>query len=440
MNIKKLIARAKERGIDELQVSIDRSSKFSFEIFHSEVEGLKRAEDVTISVLGIYNGKLGGVTTTRNDNAVIDHLLDIIVSSAKVNEKPMEIPFFAGSPKYKKGNVFNKKLATIGAKEKIDKLLGVEKALFAYDQRVNEVCDLSYCEVESSSEFYNSSGLALKQKSNYFYIVGGVVMKDGEEVKTNYDIFIDSDFDAFDKDQFVKRVGDGAKAKFGGTQCPSGKYQTVIRNDVFADLLDYFISQTSSEEVQKQSSLLMGKLGQKVASSKITIEEKPLVKNVFFSYFDAEGVAKQNKTIIKHGVLQTYLYNRETAKKDGTETTGNASYAGGKFGISYSNLFLKPGKKSFDEMISPIKEGVYITEIAGLGTGMNERSGDFSCQAQGYMIRDGKLAEPLNLITLSGNLLKMFLGIKDLDNNAKLQLNASTVPDVLVNRMSIGGK
>jgi len=440
MNIKKLLARAKERGINELQVTVSHSTKFSFKIFHSEVEDLKKAEDINISLLGIYEGKLGGITTTRNDDKVIDHLLDVVIASAKANEKAMEIPFFKGSDKYRKRNVFNRELASISSKEKIDTLLKVEKALASYDKRVSEVTDLSYSEVESADEFYNSSGLTLKQKSNYFYILGGVVMKEGEEVKTNYDIFLGSDLKAFNQDEFVSRIGEGAKAKFGGTQCPSGKYPTVIRNDVFADLLDYFVSQTSSEEIQKQSSLLMGKLGQKVASSKVTIDEKPLAKNVFFSYFDAEGVAKQNKTLIKRGVLQTYLYNRETAKKEGVKTTGNASFEGGKFGISYSNLFVKPGKKTFEEMISTIKEGVYITEIAGLGTGMNARSGDFSCQAQGFMIRNGKLAEPLNLITLSGNLLKMFVGIKELDNNLRLQLNASTVPDILVKKLSIGGK
>ena len=148
----------------------------------------------------------------------------------------------------------------------------------------------------------------------------------------------------------------------------------------------------------------------------------------------------KNKTVIDKGVLKTYFHNRETAKKDGVESTGNASWGGGKFGIGFLNVFVKGGKKSFDEMIAPIKLGVYITDIAGLGTGMNPASGDFSCQAEGFMIRVGKFAEPLNLITLSGNLMKMFDSIKDLDNRVELQVSATSCPDLYIKSMNIGGK
>lgn len=223
-------------------------------------------------------------------------------------------------------------------------------------------------------------------------------------------------------------------------QCASGLYPTVLDNTVFSHLINYFVSSTSSDEVQRRSSFLIGKLHQKIASSKVTIEEKPLTKNVFFSYFDDEGVATTNKALVKRGVLENFLYNRETAKKDGVESTGNGQWEGDKIGVGYGNIVVKPSKKSFEDMIAPIKEGVYITEIEGLGTGMNAQSGDFSCQAQGFMIRDGKLAEPLNLITLSWNLLKMLDGVKDLDNRAKLMTNSINCPDVLVKTMSIGGK
>jgi Predicted Zn-dependent proteases and their inactivated homologs len=91
-------------------------------------------------------------------------------------------------------------------------------------------------------------------------------------------------------------------------------------------------------------------------------------------------------------------------------------------------------------MISKVEKGVYITEIEGLGTGMNPHSGDFSCQAEGFMIRDGKIAEPLNLITLSGNLFKMLADIKSFDNKMKLHPSSFACTDVLIKKMAIGGK
>ena len=207
-----------------------------------------------------------------------------------------------------------------------------------------------------------------------------------------------------------------------------------------ASLIGYFLSSAIADDVQRHTSMLEGKLGQKIASSRLTIEERPLEKNVFFSYFDGEGVAAKNKVVVKNGVLQTYFYNRETAKKDGVESTGNGTWGGGKVGTGFGTVFVKPGKKSFEEMIAPIKDGVYITDVAGLGTGMNSVSGDFSCQAEGFHIVDGKVAEPLTLITLSGNLLKMLNDLKEFASDAKMTLEAISVASAYIKSMNIGGK
>jgi Predicted Zn-dependent proteases and their inactivated homologs len=367
-------------------------------------------------------------------------LVNGIIESAGVSEKAETAELFAGSEKYHKKNVYNPELALIPVEKKIALIHQIEDDLFAYDKRVNEVESVSYEEHEGLSEFYNSRGLKLKQKSNYYVLVGAVDGKSGEEVKTSWDLSLGNDLNSFDEKSFVKGIGDKLVAKFGGVQCPSGKYPTILENDVFADLVNYFISSTSSDEVQRQSSFLIGKLNTKIASSKVNIAEKPLTKNVFFSYFDDEGVATMNKDIVKGGVLKTYLYNRETAKKDGVTSTGNGQWEGDKIGIGYGNIFVKGSKKPFADMIAPIKEGVFITEIAGLGTGMNAQSGDFSCQAQGFMIRDGKLAEPLNLITLSGNLLQMLQDVKGFDNAMKLNTDSITCADAYIKKMAIGGK
>jgi PmbA protein len=282
--------------------------------------------------------------------------------------------------------------------------------------------------------------LRLKQRRNSFAFVGSAVCRDGEETKTFSDVFFDNDFSKFDKDKFVKGIVDKAVSKFGGEPCESKKYPTVLERDIASSLIWAFLESTIADEVQRGSSMLKGKLGQKVASSKLSIEEKPLAKTMFYSYFDDEGVACTNRSIIKNGVLQTYIYNRETAKKDGVESTGNGSWEGAKMGTGFTQVFVKPGKQTFDELIADIKEGVYITEIAGLGTGMNTNSGDFSCQAEGYMIRNGKIAEPLNLITLSGNLIKMLSDIKGFDNNVYMNSAGMSIADLYIKSMSIGGK
>ncbi|OPZ35197.1 MAG: peptidase PmbA [Tenericutes bacterium ADurb.BinA155] len=367
-------------------------------------------------------------------------MVDQIILTASTSEKEGTAELFKGSEKYHKKNVFNKELGLIPVEKKIAMLHQIEDGLFAYDKRIIEVEEVDYSEKEIASEFYNSFGLKLKQKSNYYYFVGAAEGKQGDEIKTDYEFFGDNDFNKFDPKALIEKIGRKTIAKFGGVQCASGNYPTILHSDIVASLVNYYLGSASSDEVQRKSSFLIGKLGQQIASKKLTIEEKPLEKNIYFSYFDDEGVATYNKAIIKKGVLQTYFYNRETAKKDGVQSTGNGVWEGAKIGVGFSNVFVKPGKQSFEELASPIKEGVFITDIAGLGTGMNEQSGDFSCQAQGFMIRDGKVAEPLNLITLSGNLLKMFQDLKGFDNAVELKDSAISCADAYIKSMAIGGK
>ncbi len=440
MNIKKFFELAKAEGLEAAQLQISKSKSTSVSLFHHEIDNYSINSSQSIMACGVYKGKFGSCRTEEFGKDTFSFLIKGIKDGASLNEKDEKAEIFVGSEKYHKKNVYSEALSLAPIEEKIALIKDVENRLFAFDKRINDVSEVVYNESEVSSEFYNSYGLKLKQKSNYFYIYAGVVAKVGEEVKTGFDLVFGNDLKTFDTEAFVNGVAKKALAKFGGEPIESGKYPTVLANDIFGDLINYFLSSASAEEVQKQSSFLIGKLGEKVTSKKLTISEKPLQKNIFFSYFDDEGVAAKNKDIVKNGVLMTYFHNRETAKKAGCESTGNGQWQGGKIGVGYSNIVVKGGKKSFDEMIAPVKKGVYITEIAGLGTGMNAQSGDFSCQAQGFMIEDGRLTKPLNLITLSGNLLKMLNNIKTLDNNIVLRINSIACGDVLISKMSIGGK
>ena len=113
-------------------------------------------------------------------------------------------------------------------------------------------------------------------------------------------------------------------------------------------------------------------------------------------------------------MLQTYLYNLETAAKDGVATTGNGVNVGSKIGVSPIYIELKPGKKPLEDVFAKVGNGIYITDLQGAHAGLNPTSGNFSLKASGFMIEDGKLTKPVNLITVSGNLLQLFKDIEEI--------------------------
>lgn len=440
MNYNLFFEKASEEGIDALEISIVKSKKLSFGFFRNEIQSYTVSDSFKLSARGIYQGKLGSATSEKIDASTIGFLISAIKENATLitsEDKPF---IFAGSKKYSRKNVYSKKLDAMASSDKIALIKKLDAAVKAKDERVVEV-ETQYQEESEEYILMNSFGLRLKSKTNYAVVYSSAVANDENgETKNGYELKILSDLEDLDIDEFASKAVKKTLDQFNSGPCASGAYPCVFNPETTADLLSYFIHSLSSKEVQRNTSLLKGKLHQQVCSKKLTISELPLTKNVFCRYFDDEGVATYNKTLIKKGVLETYLYNLSTADKDGVETTGNGYRSRGSMGIRAVNVAIKPGNKSEEALISNVKEGVYINSLGGLHAGMNANSGNFSLIAQGFMIRNGKLAEPLSLITVAGNLFDLFMNVTDVADNAELQTNSYSVPSVLVKSIQVSGK
>ena len=439
-NYERFFALAKEKGITESELYIGKDSSLSMGVFNGEMESMQASTDITVVARGIYNGKFGQASTSVFTKEKIPYLVDSIIANAKVIEKSESASLFKGSEKYKKVNTFNKESALVPTEKKKADLFELEKEILSLDKRVIQAANIQFQESDSELIILNSHGLKLKQKNNTFVFVGVAVAKEGNEVKTNFDLFIDNDYTKFNVKQLAKKIVDGAIEKLGGVPVESQKMKVVLSPDVVASLINIYVGSADAESIQKHSSLFEGKLNTKVASSKVTIIEKPLAKTLYARSFDDEGVATYNKDIIKKGILTTYLYNLETAAKDKTATTGNGYKAGGKIGSGVTALFIKPGNKSQKELFEMVNDGIYITELEGLHAGINSVSGNFSLKAEGFLIKDGKKDHPVALITVSGNLLKLFQDVIAVGNDAKMQQGGVFAPSFVIRKLSIAGK
>lgn len=437
MNSKKFIEESLKEGFEASEIVISTSKDLSFSLFHSEMDSYSVSSTSKIYARGIYKGNLAFATTEKDDKDTIKILLEQLKSNSSLIEKKEKPIIFKGSEKYSHTkNVYNVSLENIKTEDKIDLLYKLESKIKSLDKRISEV-QVSYSESSGETKFTNSYGLNLKNKGNYFYIYAEVVVKDNDEVKASGDIFLNNDLSLFNLDEFAKKVVESATSLLHGTTIKNKKYKAVLNQETVAGLLNALLSNLNAENVQKHSSLFENKIGEQVLSKKITIDELPLTKNCFFSYFDDEGVACQNKRIFSKGKLLTYFYNLETANKDNVASTGNARRQGSKMGISFSNIVLKPGKLTEEELFKKIKDGVYITEISGLHAGLNAESGDFSLQAQGFHIENGTKKGPLTLITVAGNLFTLFNDIIAVGNNSKLTLSSTNVPSIAIKNLAV---
>jgi len=436
MNSNKFFEKCREKGINAAEINFFSENSFEISVFHKELIGYSVSNQTAISARGIYNGKMGFCSTERDDATSVDYLVNGILDSATLMESDDEPIIFEGSKKYQKKNVFSKELEEWAAEDKIKLAFEIEKRLTEADPRISDV-EVSYGDTSEERKKINSYGLNLKNKTNYFYISASIVIKDGDEIKSHGDVYLGDKPDGFDIDKFVNSIANDGLSKLHGETIKKGKYKVVFDQSSVSRLLSALISNLSSEAVQKHTSLFEGKLNQQVLSSKLTVWEKPIQKNVYFSYFDAEGVAKYNKVLVDKGVIKTFFYNLVNAKKDGVESTGNASGGGSKVGIGFSNLFVKPGKLNQEELFEKIKDGVFITDITGLHAGLSATSGDFSLQSEGFHIKDGKKASAMTLFTVSGNLFEMFNNIIAVGSDSKLLVGGTNTPSIAFKGLKI---
>ncbi|MGN1278834.1 MAG: TldD/PmbA family protein, partial [Candidatus Onthovivens sp.] len=315
MNFNKFYELAKQNGLEVAELTQSKSSTFSIEIFKKEITSYSFKDTSRLTGRGIYNGKLGFVTTEKDDATTPLYIINSIKDAASVINSDDEAIIYKGAEKYKNKNVFNKELSSWAADDILKILFEIEEKLYAKDPRITDV-EVAFERVQSALTFSNSYGLLIKNKSNFFDFVASITIKDREEVKSSFNVFLDNKIENFNIEEFVNETVRKGVEKFHGETIAPGAYNAVLSREVVDSLLCALISNASAEEVQKHSSSFEGKLNQKVFSDKITIEEKPLANNIFYDFIDDEGVPKQNKFIVKKGVLTTYLHNLGTAKKD----------------------------------------------------------------------------------------------------------------------------
>lgn len=438
MNLKKYFIYAKEKGFSDIEFKIQKNTKLTIQVFHSKVEQYQIADNETLYIRGIYNGKM--VSGTTENLQAIPKIIDSIIQDAAIIEESKEQEIFEGSKSYKRAKTYSDELSKTPIIDKINLCLEVERKAFNYDKRISDVGSVEYEEEETAMTIVNSKGLKLSYKVNHAALVVDVVAKSDNDVRTGFSYQFKQSLKDFDSDKLVDDACKKAIDALDGSQCASKKYKVLLNQPTFASFVSILMNAVSGDNVNKGKSLLKDKLNEKIASNKLTIIENPHVKEYPFFYrsFDDEGVATYKKSIVDKGVLKTFLYNIEAAKEAKVTSTGNG-YGGSVIGVSTSYLEVKKGRHSKEQLCETIKDGIYITSVQGLHSGMNALSGDFSLQACGFLIENGKITKPVNLITVAGNLFKMFEDIKEVGSDMFLTFSGVNCPSVYIKSLAISG-
>lgn len=221
-----------------------------------------------------------------------------------------------------------------------------------------------------------------------------------------------------------------AVARLGGRKVKTGDYPVLFEAPLAAGLLGSLVHAASGGALYRKASFLLDHLGKQIMPDFVQISERPHIRcGLGSSAFDSDGVATTDREVVANGVLQGYFLSTYTARKLGMQTTGNA---GGSH-----NLIIRPGDLDFDGLLGKMNRGLLVTEL--LGHGINYVTGDYSRGAAGYWVENGKIAYPVEEITIAGNLREMFAGIAAVGNDVRIRGSKQT-GSILIDRMTIAGE
>ncbi|MBP3398489.1 MAG: TldD/PmbA family protein [Erysipelotrichaceae bacterium] len=443
MNFKKLIEEAKLAGIDPVEVYSQMSEQESIKVFRNNVDGLTIAQSGGIAVRGIYQGKMGYCFMEEDSDENIPLIIQLIKENAGSLEIEDTSKIFEGSSSYPEIHSDENQLASTPMNTKINLLKEVEQKLAAADPRIVQVMATVMQTVNVNTAIQNSLGLDVSKKESYTFFYSMALAHENGDNKSGMDFKVLRSMDDVNVDEFVNKVKNEVVGKLGAKQVKTGKYKVILKNSAMSDLLGALTGLFNGEQVYKGISKLANKMDTQIFDEKITIVDDPLKKNGLNSTpFDDEGVASSTKQIVDHGVLKMFLHNQKSAAQMNTVSTGNGFKAGyaGQVGISPTNFYIVPSDVSYDELLKKMGTGLVIDELNGLHAGLNSITTDFSLQAAGYLVEDGKIVRPVNLITVAGNFLDMMKEVEAVGSDLEDALSSASAPSILFNSLSISGE
>lgn len=435
--IEKLFEGAKAAGYEAAEIAYQKGDSFDVSVKGGEIVDYNVASTLDFTFRALVNGKMGYASTQVFDEDALDLLLESVKMNAGLIENEDERFIFEGSDHYETVDIYNPSIDGLTAAQKIEMAKELEKKAISLDPRAGQVEMANVFTMANEKRIANTRGLDVSRKGNAIGVSVAVIAQEGEKTATGGGFAIKRDPAQLDLDKLCRDAVADAVAGLSAKPVPSGEYRIVMRPDIMASMLACFSPVFSADYAQKGMSLLAGREGDVVASDQVTILDDPLMaEGLACSPFDGEGVATKTREVVSAGRLNTLLHNLKTAKKQGVETTGNASWGGA--GVTPSNFYLKPGDLTRDEVYAQAGDGLLIIEVNGLHAGANQISGDFSLGAKGYVIRDGKVAEAVNQITVAGNFFQMLKDIEAVGSDLEM-MQSIGAPTTLIKSLKVAG-
>lgn len=284
--------------------------------------------------------------------------------------------------------------------------------------------------------YANSHGFVGRERGTSQSVSCSLIAGSGDAMQRDY--WYDSVRAAANLPSFAgvgRKAAERAIARLGARRLATQECQVMFAPEVARSLIGHLLGAVSGGSLYRRASFLLDHVGKQVLPDFVRITETPLLPRGHASTaFDAEGVATRESDLVSGGVLQRYVLGSYSARKLGLETTANA---GGMHNLQVSAGSVDGEAGDLDALLGRMGTGLLVTEL--IGHGISIITGDYSRGAAGFWIENGRVAFPVQEITIAGNLREMLMGIEAIGTDVDARSSILT-GSILVGKMMVAGE
>lgn len=423
------------KGADSAAAEVQDRSGLNINVRNLDVETLEHTRDRSFAITVYVNHRRGSASTGDLTKDSIEHTVRAALDIAKyTSEDPC-----AGLPEKELLCTEFEDLSLchpwdISTEDAIEICKTSEKAALEADERIvnSEGSNLS----TSVGRFVLGNTLDFCSGFDYsnYSLDTSVIAEDesGMQVGFWYDMSVNST-DLSSPESIGRQAAKRAAAMLSARNLSTRECPVIFDPYTAKSLIKLYISAVSGSQLYRNLSFLTDSLGKQVFPEFLSILEDPFVKDGYGSApFDGEGVRPSKRFVVENGKVKSYFLSTYSARKLGLKTTGNA---GGPYNI-YLKTDDKHQEKTLESMMQRMGSGLLVTSL--IGQGVNLTTGDYSRGAKGFWIENGKIAYPVDGITVAGNLRDMFLNVEAIGQDILASDNYFT-GSVLIKNLKIAG-
>ncbi len=441
------ISRAGAKHADAVAI---HSTGESISVRHGKVESIEAERSQGIGLRGFVATDKGlafaSASSSDFSDAGLKQLAAQVVTMARISEPDPDVvpPVGANHPSSRDLDSWQKEhpLIAHGWNTEAAKAaaLRCEQAALSYSDQVSNSEGATAAFGDDTTVYACSDGFVADYSKSSSALSVSVIAGAGEQMQRDYAWH--STFAASglrDASELGIEAASRACKRVGSRVISSRSCPVLFEPRIAGSIFSHLISAINGRSVLQKRSFLGDDVGKQLFPDFVTLEENPdHALGLSNRLFDGEGTLCQRKNIIEAGVLTTLLTDRYAAKRLNIKETGNASRGlTGDIGIGTSNLIIAPGAMSQQEMIKDIGNGFFVTELMGFG--INGVTGDYSRGAAGFLIENGEITQPVQEVTIAGNLREMFRNISHLGSDVTW-LGSRAVPSIAISDMTIAGQ